>query len=178
MISAGIASPFFTGVFGVVFLLAQFVTGEAQQLRSSQAIAVKNNQPEDDAARGVADGLDCASPLSEDPRAKLFVASESPRSDATRRRKGNQDRANKGGTALSDDPTPTFQANTVFCTRKAAERYRRIADWAVGLRFPSQLGEMPRQRISRGCASAFRLKATCLRTGLMEMVGMTHLPMR
>jgi murein L,D-transpeptidase YcbB/YkuD len=156
MISAGIASPFFTGVFGVIFLLAQFVTGEAQQLRSSQAVAVKNNQPEDDAARGVADGLDCASPLSEDPRAKLFVASESPRSDATRRRKGNQDRANKGGTALSDDPTPTFQANTVFCTRKAAERYRRIADlggWAsisqpIGRDAPAEDVERLRQRLS------------------------------
>ena len=156
MISAPIASPFFTGVFGVVFLLAQVVAGEAQQLRSSQAIVVKNNQPEDDAARGAADGLDCASPLSEDPRAKLFVAPESPRSDASRTRKANRDRANKGGTALSDDPTPTFQADTVSCTRKAAERYRRIADlggWAsisrpIGRDAPAEDVERLRQRLS------------------------------
>jgi len=58
--------------------------------------------------------------------------------------------------ALSDDPTPTFQADTVFCTRKAAERYRRIADlggWAsisqpIGRNAPAEDIERLRQRLS------------------------------
>ncbi len=153
---ARIASPFFIGIFGLVFLLAQIAAVEAQQLRSSSAAAVKNNQPEDDAAFGPADGPDCESSLSENPRARLFGASGRPHSDATRRRKGNRDRSNKGGAALSDDPTPTFQADTASCTRKAAERYRRIADlggWAsisqpIGRNAPAEDVERLRQRLS------------------------------
>ena len=173
--SARIASPFFIGVFGLVFLLAQVAAGEAQQLRSSWAAAVKNNQPEDDAARGPADGPDCESSLSVNPRARLFVTSERPRSDATRCRKGNWDRANKGGAALSDDPTPTFQADTVFCTQKAAERYRRIADLGGWASISQPIGRNAPHKMSRGCVSAFRRKVTCARTRLLERVGMTHL---
>lgn len=87
-------------------------------------------------------------------RAKIFVPPERPRSD--RRHKGKPDRANEGRTTLLDDPTPTLQRDTVFCTRKAAERYRRIADdggWAM---IPKALGrdasandvERLRQRLS------------------------------
>ena len=178
MMFARIASPFFIGIFGLVFLLAQIAAVEAQQLRSSSAAAVKNNQPEDDAAFGPADGPDCESSLSENPRARLFGASGRPHSDATRRRKGNRDRSNKGGAALSDDPTPTFQADTALARGRRLSAIGGSRTWAAGLRFPSQLGEMPRQKMSRGCVSAFRRKVTCHRTRLLERVGMTHLAMR
>jgi hypothetical protein len=124
------ASTFLAGAFGVAFLLAQFGTGQARLLRGSEPVTAKS-QPGDDAARrapidtGASNDLTCASPLAEVSRAKVFPP-ERPRSD--RRHKGKPDRANEGRTALLDDPTPTLQRDTVFCTRKAAERYRRIAD--------------------------------------------------
>jgi hypothetical protein len=153
------ASTFLAGAFGAASLLAQIGTGQAQLLRGFEPVTAKS-QPGDDAARrapldsGASNDLGCASPLAEGPRAKVFVPPERPRSD--RRRKGKPDRANEGGTALSDDPTPTLQLDTVLCTRKAAERYRRIADdggWAM---IPKALGrdasandvERLRQRLS------------------------------
>lgn len=128
------ASTFLAGAFGVAFLLAQFGTGQARLLRGSEPVTAKS-QPGDDAARrapidtGASNDLTCASPLAEVSRAKVFVPPERPRSD--RRREGKPDRANEGRTALLDDPTPTLQLDTVFCTRKAAERYRLLSHGCV-----------------------------------------------
>ena len=134
-------------------------TGQHSCFRRSEPVTAKS-QPGDDAARrapldsGASNDLGCANPLVEGARAKIFVPPERPRSD--RRHKGKPDRANEGRTTLLDDPTPTLQRDTVFCTRKAAERYRRIADdggWAM---IPKALGrdasandvERLRQRLS------------------------------
>ncbi|MGA7384714.1 MAG: L,D-transpeptidase family protein [Methylocella sp.] len=153
------ASTFLVGAFGAACLLAQVGTGQAQLLPGSDPVTAKS-QPTDAAAggapldSGASNDLGCASPLAEGSRAKVFVPPERPRSD--RRRKGKPDRAHEGGTALLDDPTPTLQLDTAFCTRKAAERYRRIADdggWAM---IPKALGrdasakdvERLRQRLS------------------------------
>jgi murein L,D-transpeptidase YcbB/YkuD len=153
------AFTFLAGAFGAAFLLAQFGTGQAQLLRGSEPVTAKSQRGDDAARRppldsGASNDLGCANPLAEGARAKVFVPPERPRSD--RRHKGKPDRANEGRTALLDDPTPTLQRDTVFCTRKAAERYRRIADdggWAM---IPKALGrdasandvERLRQRLS------------------------------
>src|ERR1700732_1156521 len=105
------ASTFLASAFGAAFLLAHG-TGHAQLLRGYEPATAKS-QPGDDAARaaphysGASNELDGASPLAEGSRAKVFVPPERPRSD--RRREGKPDRANEGGTALSDDPSPTLQ---------------------------------------------------------------------
>jgi len=94
------ASTFLASAFGAAFLLAQFGTGQAQLLRGSEPVTSKN-QPGNDAARrapldsGASNDLDCANPLAEGSRAKVFAPPERPRSD--RRREGKPDRANEGG---------------------------------------------------------------------------------
>jgi hypothetical protein len=159
MSSAHIASTFLAGAFCAASFLAQVGTGQAQLLRGSEQVTAKS-QLGDDAARhapldsGASNDVGCASPLVEGSRAKVFVPPERPRSD--RRRGGKPDRSNEGGTALLDDPTPTLQLNTVYCTRKAAERYRRIADDGGWTMIPKALGrdalandgERLRQRLS------------------------------
>jgi hypothetical protein len=98
MTSARMTSTFLAGAFGTAFLLAQFGTGQAQLLRGSEPVTAKS-QPRDDAARraplnsGTSNDLDCANPLGEGSRAKVFVPPERPRSD--RRREGKLDRAGK-----------------------------------------------------------------------------------
>lgn len=123
MTSARMASTVLVGAFGAACLLAQVGTGQARLLRGSEPATAKS-QPGDDAAgrasldSGTSNTLTARIPLQK-ARAPKF----SPHWNAHART----------GTALLDDPTPTLQLDTVFCTRKAAERYRRIADdggWA------------------------------------------------
>jgi L,D-transpeptidase YcbB len=68
----------------------------------------------------------CVNGVAEYPRASVFQPPEQPAPERRRNPK-KRHRVSEGRLVLSDDPTPTVQPATAFCTLRAAEHYRRIA---------------------------------------------------
>jgi hypothetical protein len=152
MTSASTASTFLAGAFGAAFLLAQFGTGQARLLRGSEPVTAKS-QPGDDAARrapldsGASSNVDCANPLAEGSRAKVFVPPERPRSDR-RRREGKPDRANEGGAAL-------LSARSIF--EKGETLDKILSPTPKPIKIPGRTIRLPSTAIPAG--SSFRWRA-------------------
>jgi murein L,D-transpeptidase YcbB/YkuD len=131
MISRRILSTLLASVFGTSLLLAPVGSSKAQEPSGSK-ISVPRNAATNEAApsteSGVVDAQVCAISLAHASQAKLFAPRAQASMDERRRRGGKAARLNRGHSALSEDPTPTLQPSTAFCTQMAAERYRHIAE--------------------------------------------------
>jgi L,D-transpeptidase YcbB len=103
--------------------------GQAQQLPPSESTGRQSRGYVSTASSGpgTTNGPDCATALPEDRRAALFVPPQQP-SHARHGHPKKQEQTSDGRLVLTDDPTPTLQPETAFCTEQAAERYRQIGD--------------------------------------------------
>ena len=97
----------------------------------------------------------CARPLAEYPRARVYLP---PESAATGRHAKAKIRSAEGRRVPPDDPAPTLQPGTAYCTEQAARRYQGIASaggWPIlakpagTISAPGELEEL-RQRLLRG----------------------------
>jgi hypothetical protein len=112
--------------------------GSAQESEPSETVQTEtkhDNVPPAGLSRST--GSDCAAPV-EGSQAIVFAPLQTSEFARGRHAK-RQDRAREGRSAISTDPTPTLQRDTAFCTLKAAERYRRIADNGGWVRIPKAL---------------------------------------
>jgi L,D-transpeptidase YcbB len=112
----------------------------ARESDPSEAVQTEtkhDNVPSTSADLSPLTGSDCAAPI-EGSQAIVFAPLQTSEFARGRHAK-RQGRAREGRSAISTDPTPTFQRHTAFCTLKAAERYRRIADNGGWVRIPKPL---------------------------------------
>jgi L,D-transpeptidase YcbB len=129
MISVRIAPAVRAAALGMGLSLTCLALGRAQQGPASESTAPQSQGyvRTTPSGPGTPNGANCAIPLPEDPRAALFV----PPQRSSRARRGHskkQEQTSDGRLVLTDNPAPTLQPETAFCTEQAAERYRQIAD--------------------------------------------------
>jgi L,D-transpeptidase YcbB len=141
--SRRIVSTFLASAFPVLVLVLPTGSSRAQAPSRSE-IEVPQKANTNDAApppeSGAVNGPLCAVSIAHGSQAKLFAPRAQPSTDERPRHGGKAERLNKGHSALSDDPTPTLQPTTVFCTQIAAERYRHIAEGGGWPMIPKPVG--------------------------------------
>jgi L,D-transpeptidase YcbB len=129
MISIQILPTVRAAALGTALAITSCAMGQAQQLPASESTGGQSQGyvPTAPSGPGTTNGPDCATALPEDPRAALFVPPQQP-PHARHGHPTKQEQTSDGRLVLTDDPNPTLQPETAFCTQQAAGRYRQIAD--------------------------------------------------
>jgi hypothetical protein len=155
MISLRIKRAIRSAALSTAFLAAPILSGQAQRFASTEA--------EDEAGGGDTSSgaisskpATCANRLSEEPRARVFLPPQQPKSD---RRHGpkTQRRIDEGRLTLSRMIQRRRSSRRPLYARSRQRSAIAASPVAAGgPRSPSPLAQMPRPERSIGCASAFR----------------------